>query len=197
MKKKFNSPLYVMGTLLMFRRRGHKDTKYLYSWGRYKTKIQPKDLPEDYLQIYGRSTEYLDGYIKLSGIKDMIYTYVKENHVFKDDYIYISYNKKITSYKEGPWDFEYYKNWDLCICGNDIIDIVLGAEKFSNYDTTNIKKKIREKINYLKEYEPDYYKHALGTDKDIFTYLIEKGFVDKKVLKEEHLKIYRKDRNRI
>lgn len=190
MNKKFNSPIYVMGTLLMFRRRGHEDTEYLYSWGKFKTKIKPEDLPEDYLQIRSRSTEYLDGYLRVSGIKDMVYTYMKENHVFKDDYIYISYDKKISSHKEGPWGFKVYDNWDLRICGNDIINIVLAAEKFSNYNTKGIKKKIAEKIDWLKKFEPEFYKESVRADKDIFTYWIEKGFVDKKVLKRKYFKIY-------
>ena len=37
----------------------------------------------------------MTGFVKTSGVKDLYYTYIKENHLFKDDYLYISYNNKL------------------------------------------------------------------------------------------------------
>lgn len=68
---------------------------FLYSKGRYPTKITSEDLPEDYIEIHSRSIWYMTGYLKTSGIVDIGYTWIKENHLFKDDYIYISYKEKL------------------------------------------------------------------------------------------------------
>ena len=37
----------------------------------------------------------MTGYIRTSGVVDIGYTYIKENHLFKDDYLYISYKEKL------------------------------------------------------------------------------------------------------
>ena len=95
-KKRISANLYTHGK---FGRRLREivdtDNPFLYSCGRYLTKITPDDLPEDYIEIHSRSIWYMSGYLKTSGIVDMYYTYCKENHLFKDDYIYLSYNKKL------------------------------------------------------------------------------------------------------
>lgn len=82
----------------------------------------------------------MNGYLKTSVIVDMAYRYCKENHLFKDDYIYISYKEKLIM-KTDRYGFTDYTNYDVCVCGNDIIDIVLGAEKYSGFDTTGSDKK--------------------------------------------------------
>lgn len=40
-------------------------------------------------------------------VKDLYYTYLKENHLFKDDYLYISYYKKIKG-KYGNDEVRYF-----------------------------------------------------------------------------------------
>ena len=70
-----------------------KDNKFLYSGGIYPTKIQEKDLPEFYCKIHSRSIWYMQGYIKTADVKYIEYSYVDENHMFKDDFIYISYKE--------------------------------------------------------------------------------------------------------
>ena len=68
------------------------DNLLLYSDGRYPTKLTAADLPEDYIKIHSRVIWYMKGYLRTSGIVDMMYRWVRENHLFKDDYIYISYH---------------------------------------------------------------------------------------------------------
>ena len=93
------------------------ENEFLYSKGHYLTKIKEKDLPEDYTKFKSRTIWYTIGYIKTSGVKDLYYTYIKENHLFKDDYLYISYDKKIEEYKD-KYGCEEIRNYDFlfCIC---------------------------------------------------------------------------------
>lgn len=74
----------------------------------------------------------------------MRYSCVKENHLFKDDYIYISYSGKIEE-RVNRYGFREYADYDICICGNDIVKIVLAGEKYSGYDTSLVKLEIEKK----------------------------------------------------
>ena len=180
-KKRISSNLYTHGK---FGRRVREivDTNnpFLYSCGRYLTKITPDDLPEDYIKIHSRAIWYMSGYLKTSGIVDMYYTYCKENHLFKDDYIYLSYNKKL-HLETTQWGYIDIVDYDVCICGNDIINIVLAAEKYSGIDTSSVRAKIEEKRIWLRDNEPDEYQMAVGEDTDIFTLWICKGYIDSKL----------------
>ena len=94
--KRLNSFLYTKGKYdRSYRRPVDTDAKYLYSKGRYKTKIAKEDLPEDYIEFNSRVIQYITGYLKTSGVVDIDYTYFLENHIFKDDYLYISYKEKL------------------------------------------------------------------------------------------------------
>lgn len=147
--------------------------EYLYSYGIYPTKIKETDLPEDYIQIQSRSIWYMIGYLKTSGIVDIQYRYVKNNHLFKDDFIYISYKEKLLKEKD-TWGFEDYVNYDVCISGNDIIPIALAAEKYSNIDITHIRKGVEEKRKWYKENCFDDYQREFGNeDVDLFEIWME------------------------
>ena len=181
-KKRISANLYTHGK---FGRRVREivdtDNPFLYSCGRYLTKITPDDLPEDYIKIHSRAIWYMNGYLKTSGIVDMYYTYCKENHLFKDDYIYLSYDKKL-HLETTQWGYVDIVDYDVCICGNDIIDIVLAAEKYSGIDTSAVRARIEEKRIWLRNNEPYEYQRAVGEDTDIFTLWIRKGYIDSKII---------------
>ncbi len=159
------------------------DNPYLYSKGRYPTKIKKEELPEHYIPVRSRVFEYTDGFIKMTGIVDMDYTYSRNNHLFKDDYLYISYSGSL-SYKKLSWCDEYdIEDYDICVCGNDIINLVLAAEKYSNYDTSKIRRKIEEKRIWLRDNEPEYYSSYVGEDKDIFKVWEENGLINPRFCK--------------
>ena len=63
--------------------------------GHYPTKIKKEDLPEDFVEFHSRSIWYMYGYLKTSDVIDVGYKPFKINHLFKDDYIYISYKEKL------------------------------------------------------------------------------------------------------
>ena len=169
MKKKFNSPLYTEGKFGKgYRETLDRENPFLYSRGVYRTKIQKEDLPEDYINIISRTFWYLSGYVKTSEIVDMKYEMRRINHLFKDDYLYISYHEPLKK-EEVMRGYFRYVNYDMCICGNGIIPIVLAAEKYSGYDIAEIKKQIEEKRSWYKAncYE-DYYRQFGDKDVDLF-----------------------------
>ena len=106
--KKINADWYSKGKLdrKTWRPTDEKNN-FLYSKGFYPTKIKEKDLSKDYIKIRSRTLWYMTGFVKTSGVKDLYYTYLKENHLFKDDYLYISYYKKIKG-KYGNDEVRYF-----------------------------------------------------------------------------------------
>lgn len=181
-RKRIAANLYTCGRFgKRLRETLDRDNPYLYSGGRYATKITADDLPEDYIQIQSRSIWYMTGYLKASGIVDMAYTWIKENHLFKDDYIYISYSEPLRREKDR-WGFVGFVNYDVCICGNSIVGIVLAAEKYSACDTSRVREQIEEKRVWLRDHEPDEYARAVGEDRDIFELWVERGYIDKRLL---------------
>ena len=178
--KKIGAYLYTIGKFGKgYREVINTDYPFLYSGGVYPTKLTVSDLPDDYIPIHSRVIWYMHGFLRTSGITDMKYTYVKENHLFKDDYIYISYHGKIKKVDETDGIFKIidYVDYDVCVCGNDIVDIVLAAEKYSGFDTVEVRKGIEEKRVWLRDNEPDYYERCVGEDEDIFSLWHRKGYV--------------------
>ena len=51
--------------------------------------------------------------------------------------------------------------------------MVLAAEKYSGFDTTEVRAGIEEKRVWLRDNEPEYYAEFVGEDKDIFLALSE------------------------
>ena len=131
----------------------------LWADGIYPTKIYAEDLPEWYL--YGRYWKKW-GYISTKGVKDLYYKpNMWVNHMFKDDFLYISYDKPITKEDVENYRVEYY------IWGWEIRDFLLMAEKYSGYDISKIKEQIAEKRAVYKERHPEDYKREVG-DRDIW-----------------------------
>ena len=154
----------------LYRQTVDTDTTTLYSKGQYKTDFTEDDLPAWYCPIQSRDIWYMKGWLNCRGVTDIAYTYMKENHVFKDDYIYLKYGGKL-EVKERKYGFVDYPNADISICGNEIIDIIRYIEKYSpNVNTKAVKALIKEKILYLKNFERDYYKSVFHTDElvDVF-----------------------------
>lgn len=168
-KKRFNSTVYTCGKFgKELREILDTENQFLYAHGRYATKIRAEDLPKNYIRFHSRSIWYMKGYLKTSGIVDIGYRYCKENHLFKDDYIYISYKEKLRKEK-GSWGIEDYVNYDVSICGNSIIPIVLAAEKNSGIDISEVKKLIEEKRLWLLENHPEEVPEE-AKNCDLFTY---------------------------
>ena len=167
-RKRFRSRFYTQGRYGRgFREILDTDNPLLYSHGCYPTKLKAEDLPDDYIPIRGRMTWYLDGWLSTSGITDMHYEYLRIHHMIRDDSLYISYSGKLKT-KTDEYGWTYFTNDDVLISGWDIVNIVLGAEKYSVFDTTGVRRRIEEKRIWLRDNRPDVYEHEVGFDEDIF-----------------------------
>lgn len=167
--KKINANVYTKGK---FGKRPRKiidtDNEYLYSNGRYPTKIKKEDLPEDYIEFKSRVIWYMTGYLKTSNVIDVKYMATKLNHLFKDDYLYISYKQKLKM-EENSFGFNDYTNYDVCICGSSIIPILLSIQKHSKINIDEVKNQINDKVEwYRKKYKDDYIRQFGNRDIDIF-----------------------------
>ena len=169
-RKNTNAYFYMQGKYgRRYREVEHLNSPFLYSNGLYKTSITEEDLPEYYIKCHSRSFWYSFGWVKIKDIKYIDYEYRRVNHLFKDDYLYISYDKPIIV-TEGKYKLENYSGYDFEICGNDIITLLFAIEKYCpNIDTKPVWNKIKEKVEYLYENQKDYYKQCFGTDKMINT----------------------------
>lgn len=111
-------------------------------------------------------------------IKSYIYTQGKFGKGFREtldtENIYISYKEKLKK-EISDYGFVRYTNYDACVCGNDIVDIALYAEKYSGLEISHIREGIREKCQWLKRNEPDFYKvHVQNYEPELFRTLNQK-----------------------
>lgn len=91
------------------------DECVLYSEGRYKTKLTAHDMPPWYMRglYYG----YAQGFLNTKDVAKLTYTpNLCFNHMFKDDFLYISYNSPSKRRKifnaEEPYD-EYVWGFNI------------------------------------------------------------------------------------
>ncbi len=112
----------------------------------------------------------MEGFVRTADVKFIDFRFVDENHLFKDDYIYISYNKPIRTV-QNDWGYLDYVDYDVHICGNDIIPLLFFIEKYSpNVKTSHVRKKILKKFSLYKQHYYDDYKRCFEDDTDIFEY---------------------------
>ena len=72
--KRIGANVYTQGKFgKIIRETLDTDNIFLYSDGRYPTKLTAKDLPEDYIEIHSRVIWYMKGFLKTSDITDLKY----------------------------------------------------------------------------------------------------------------------------
>jgi hypothetical protein len=116
---------------------------YLFSEGKYRTRILPSALPEWY--IYGFMQKRY-GFISAKDVKHLVYVpnYTIDNHLYKYDMLFISYDTAIEPYRtEGG--FAWYKGYDHSVEGPLIVEFVNAAEKYSGYDVSGIRQELKKK----------------------------------------------------
>lgn len=140
---------------------GENDT--LFSKGIYPTKVTKKDLPPWYMSalLYA----YTPGFIKTKGVK---YLYYKpnffSNHMFKDDFLFISYKNPILKDEEKNSSLVFgLSGYDEFMFGWDIPRFLIEVEHYSGYDIEPIKRQIEEKRSWFQKTYPEDYKHEVGT----------------------------------
>ena len=149
------------------------DSGTLYDRGKIRSKLKPSDInPDDFCPIHCRDIWYMDGFIRTSNIRHVAYVPAHLNHLFKDDTLYISYERPIKPAKDGA--FTTYSGADFHISGNDIVNVVNHAEQHGlpeiQHEIQHVKAEIREKVKWFKEHHPDEYFRVFNTndDTDVF-----------------------------
>ena len=77
----------------------------------------------------------------------------------------------------NEYGFDDYSGYDLCICGNDIPEIILWIEHYSGIDTTEVRNGIEAKRIWLRDNKENFYNEHIGEDRDIFEMWLEKGYI--------------------
>lgn len=124
-----------------------KNNKYLNSKNKYKTKIIEKDLP-DYFFKYFKYNQY--NFISVYNVVDLVYlpNYYIDTHLFKYDYLLVSYQRKI---KRDKNNLLGYKNYDLILTDKEILYFIKKLDECSNYNFIGVKERINKKISWYEE----------------------------------------------
>lgn len=141
------------------------DESFLYSDGRYKTKMTANDMPPWYM--CGRYYGYAQGFLNTKDVAKLIYSpNFHFNHMFKDDFLYISYNSPSKSRKI----FNAEESCDEYVWGFNIPKFLYMAERYSGYDTASIWQQIEEKRLWFQHTYPNDYKREVGDITDYRAY---------------------------
>ena len=127
---------------------------YLYSQGRYKTKLKEEDMPEWYVEGIVYKT---GGYIRAKDVVDLKYIPCFCNHLFKDDMLLISYTKPITYDKESLCRYTS----DERLYGFMIPRFMEAVKKYSDVDTAEIDQAIKDKWKWFEETYPEEMKKGI------------------------------------
>lgn len=143
--KKFNSSSYYPKKLYVKNSEIYScedPNGYLFTKKGYRTKIKPEDLPEWYVYGYFHKCWC---YISAKGVKDIAFLPTYNNHIHKDDYLVVSYNKKIVI---GDFIYET-KNYDEFFGYDE--KYIESVEKYSDIDLSDIKKRVQYKEDWYYE----------------------------------------------
>ena len=153
-KKRITAPFYTetkVGLKALFHNT-RLPNGYLYSKGEYKTKITAEDLPEHY--IYGWIFKAL-GYISVLGVKDIVYKpNYHINHLHRDDFLYISYDKPIVETKDKH-GYDIREGYDALLYGHMILDFIRAVRKYQSYDIEPIADEVKKKEAFYRQKYPE------------------------------------------
>lgn len=176
MNKKINANLYTFSKIKYTREKGlhyeELENNCLFSNLRYPTKITPSDLPEWFVK--GRFYKN-HGFMSAKGVVDLVYKpNLWINHMFRDDSLYISYNKPIKEIDDESFSEKrkIYIDYDYVIDGTYAIDFVAAVKKYSDFDTTEVEKAIIDKVNIFVENFPE--EHESKDSEKILNFIKDK-----------------------
>lgn len=130
------------------------ENNYLFASGKYKTKILEEELPEYFVKLY-LSIKY--EYVSVKNIKDIKYkpNYVT-NHLYKDDLLYISYDKPITKNEND----NFYSNYEVILYGSAIVNFINAVKNNGDFDIKNIESELQRKKEWFNNRECSLYIQA-------------------------------------
>ena len=130
-----------------------------YKSGDYSTKIKPNDLPNHYVPVYlSGQTQYISTKV----IKHLLYkpNYIF-NHMFKDDFLYVSYDKNIVAIEDELG--RHIEGEDFMLWGSAQYEFIEAIE--SQYNVSKIKQAMDDKIAWHEagngNPNPDFTKNKL------------------------------------
>ena len=148
-----------------FRAYAPADEYVLYSDGRYKTKMTAHDLPPWYMP--GRYYGYVQGFLNTKDVAKLIYSpNFHFSHMFKDDFLDISYN----SPSECRKIFTAEECCDEYVWGFNIPKFLYMTELYSDYDAAHIWQQIEKKRLWFQHTYPNDYKREVGDITDYRAY---------------------------
>lgn len=153
-KKKPNAHLYMESKIKYVHHEPiilKNENGYLYANGRYPTKILKQELPDWYICCY---IYHRYGYISAKGVKELRYVpnYVFDNHLYKDDVLYVSYSGKIDRQLGTPFDL--YTGYDEFLCGPCIVSFTEAVGRYSSYNVLEILAEMTAKKQWYEERNP-------------------------------------------
>ena len=126
---------------------------FLFANGIYPTKIKPEDLPQWY--IYGRYYKCF-GYMSAKGVVDLKYVpNLWVNHFLQDDFLLVSYHSPIEQISESELYWKRYSSYYKVIYGKVILDLLQGAQYYSEFNVSEIAEQIQNKADNLPLKHPD------------------------------------------
>ncbi len=130
----------------------------LFSKGEYKAGIKREDLPEHYVEIWNHGLLLMD----VKNVVDMEYkpNYFVDNHVFKDDSLYISWSEKLIP-AASEKAFSPFGNYDKILWNWSILTFVESVMKYADgpikEKAAEIEKLVRDKIVWYIHTDPEHY----------------------------------------
>ena len=153
-KKRIIAPFYTKTKLGI--RNMRRDTRLpegaLYAKGRYATKITPADLPAHYIE---GTIFKVNGYISVFGIKDIVYKpNYRINHMHRDDFLYISYDRPIRSETDAR-GYVFYHDYDAILWGGMIVEFIRAIRSWKSYDIESIAEEVKKKETFFFDKYPE------------------------------------------
>ena len=121
----------------------------LLAHGHYKTKIYASDLPPWFLYGYLYKRH---GFMSAKDVKYLLYkpNYHFDNHLYKYDTLFISYEKPITPMTYDD-NFDWFDGYDYVLDGNAMERFLDLVDQYSDCDTSSIRAEMEKKKAWYKE----------------------------------------------
>lgn len=168
--KTLKSNLYTYGKFgKALRETIDTDSGTLYDRGRIKTDLGESDLTPDFCRIHNRDIWYMTGFIRTANIRHVAYLPSHLNHLFKDDYLYVSYDRPIREQDNNG--VTTVTGAEYRVCGNDVVTLTKHIERFGIADVKpeiqKVKSLIKQKVEWFRQNHPEDYKRTFNTTEPV------------------------------
>lgn len=115
----------------------------LFAGGIYPSNVTEADLPDTFVELLIRGEK---SYLNAAGVKDLRYkpNYFSDNHLFKDDFLYISYSEPLKEVKDKT-GYTHIDEYDRLLWGYSIVSFVEAVKEKTDFPVDNILEEIHKK----------------------------------------------------